>query len=78
MNFVKYCDNYFNIIRSNIFIHGRKLENTWTLLTKNAQVGDNELHVKDDISDWRVGDEIGIATTRRGDSTRHFITGILQ
>ena len=45
-------------------------------MTQNANAGDTELHLKDDISDWNIGDEIGIATTRRGDSTRHRITEI--
>ena len=45
-------------------------------MTQNANAGDTELHLKDDISDWNIGDEIGIATTRRGDSTRHRITAI--
>lgn len=62
--------------RSNIKIIGRELTNTWTLLTQNADSGDTELHVKDDISDWNVGDEIGVATTRRGDSSRHRIIAI--
>ena len=50
--------------------------NTRTLLTQNTHSGDIELHLKDDISDWNIGDEVGIATTRRGDSTRHRITAI--
>ena len=62
--------------RSNIEIIGSELTNTWTLLSQNADSGDTELHVKDDIADWKIGDEIGVATTRRGDSTRHRITAI--
>lgn len=50
--------------------------NTWTLLTQNTHSGDIELHLKDDISDRNIGDEVGIATTRRGDYTRHRITAI--
>ena len=45
-------------------------------MTQNANSGDITLHVKHDISDWNIGDEIGIATTKRGDSTRHRITAM--
>ena len=56
----------------------RKLERTWTLLSKNADEGASEISLKHDANwmNWRVGDTVGIATTNRGDSTLHKITYI--
>jgi len=61
-----------------IDIHGRKLQRTWTLLSKTVMAGETTLHLKHDpiAMGWQVGDRIGLATTSRGDSTVHRITQI--
>jgi len=60
-----------------IKIHGTPIE-TWTLLTANVNFNGKRLNLKTGAEEmgWKVGDEIGLATTRRGDSTRHVITNI--
>ena len=44
-------------------MHGSVITNTWTLLTATVNVGDTTLTVSDDISDWKVGDKIVVAST---------------
>ena len=54
-----------NSISSNIIIHGRKLERTWTLLSADAHPGTTTLRLKHDprLMNWQVGDVLGIAKT---------------
>lgn len=47
-------------------LHGAALVKTWTHATTNALVGATTLTVSDDISDWRVGDQIIVAGTQNG------------
>ena len=63
---------------SRIEMYGRPFERTWTLLAANAEAGATVLTLKHDPVQmgWAVGDEIGIATTRRSDAPRRFITSI--
>jgi len=57
---------------SSIKIHGRKLDQTWTLLASDVAAGDSVLMLKDDPIDmgWQVGDKIGIAATARDGQTQ--------
>eukprot|EP00122_Pirum_gemmata_P007993 Pgem_evm1s7355 len=61
-----------------IHIHGRELERTWTLLAQNAKPGEASITVdhNPEKMGWKIGDDIVIATTSKGDSTKHVITGI--
>jgi len=59
-------------------IHGRRLQRTWTLLSRTAERGDTQLFLKHDPSamGWRVGDHVGVATTSHGTSPEHRIVKI--
>eukprot|EP00928_Gymnodinium_smaydae_P064950 TRINITY_DN4816_c0_g1_i1.p1 TRINITY_DN4816_c0_g1~~TRINITY_DN4816_c0_g1_i1.p1 ORF type:complete len:1034 (-),score=94.12 TRINITY_DN4816_c0_g1_i1:368-3340(-) len=59
-------------------IHGRALQRTWTLLSRDVYPGAKDLPLKHDPRSigWRAGDRIGIATTSRGRSTVHTIESI--
>ena len=46
-----------------IQLHGRPIVNTWTRLASTAEAGASDITVEADVSDWRVGDEIAIAST---------------
>jgi len=70
---------YFGVYgKGRISVHGRPLESTWTELDRNHQAGSTKLYLKDDPTEmgWRVGDRIGVATTTRGESTKHTITEV--
>jgi len=66
--------------RARIEIHGRPLQRTMTLLSTEALSGSSQIALKHDPSEmgWRVGDQIGVATTnaRKADSTTHRITSL--
>lgn len=49
-------------------IHGRPLEQTWTLLARSAPAGGSQLILKHEAASmgWRVGDGVGMATTQYG------------
>ena len=59
-------------------IHGRPLARTWTLLKRTAVVGASQLELKHDAPSmgWRVGDRIGISTTRRRQAHAARIVGM--
>ena len=61
-------------------LHGRHISHTWTHLTSTANVGDTQITVELDVSDWRVGDEIVIASTNdrhsMGENEKHKIASI--
>ncbi len=44
-------------------LHGRPIANTWTFLAATADAGATTITVQDDVSDWRVGDEIMLPST---------------
>eukprot|EP00122_Pirum_gemmata_P002882 Pgem_evm1s2600 len=59
-----------------IEIHGRELKRTWSLLAANGEEGSDTISLQHNPEEmgWKVGDEIVVATTNRGDSTKHTIT----
>ena len=63
---------------SDIYLHGRQLERTWTLLASDAYKDNTHVTLKHNPIDigWQIGDEIAISTTKRSDSSRHKITNI--
>ncbi|CAE7214444.1 unnamed protein product [Symbiodinium pilosum] len=63
--------------KAHIKLHGQPL-GTWTLLAKDVASGDSELHLREDPRSlsWRVGDEIGIATTSRGQTRPYTIVSL--
>jgi hypothetical protein len=46
-----------------IQMHGCEITTTWTSLTNTLEVGTDSITVDGDVSEWKVGDEIAIATT---------------
>ncbi|CAK0820097.1 unnamed protein product [Prorocentrum cordatum] len=66
---------------SRIEIHGRPLARTMSLLSSGAAQGSSQLALKHDPGDmgWRVGDRVGVATTRarQSDSSEHTIVELL-
>ena len=65
---------------SSIKIHGRKLNQTWTLLSSDAQRGFTTLETRDDPESmgWRIGDIIGLAKTNSDDVGRGQQTKIVE
>lgn len=64
------------LMRGTLNLHGDR-EHTWTKLTRTAEAGSSKIEVLD-ASDWRVGDEIVLASTDfdpRQAEKRH-ITGV--
>ena len=55
-----------------IDIHGRKLQRTWTLLSKTVMAGETTLHLKHDpiAMGWQVGDRTG----KHGETTMTLLT----
>jgi hypothetical protein len=53
-------------------IDGREMKRTWTLLSQPLNVGDMTMKVMHDPArmGWRVGDRIGIATTKSGSGVK--------
>jgi hypothetical protein len=50
----------------------------WTELTATAEINATSITVKDDVSDWRVGDEIVIASTsfEHTEAERRVVTAV--
>ena len=46
-----------------IQMHGCEISQTWSTLADTLDVAGNEITVNDDVSEWKVGDEIAIAAT---------------
>ena len=44
-------------------MHGCEISQTWSTLADTLDVAGNEITVNDDVSEWKVGDEIAIAAT---------------
>ena len=44
-------------------IHGCQIRTTWSTLKNTLMVGDSSITVDGDVSEWKVGDEIAVATT---------------
>lgn len=75
-----YGDRFLMGCGGTVRILGMPKVRTWTLLSRSVAMGSKELFLKDDpiAMGWRVGDEIGIATTSVGYSTRHRIVNISE
>ena len=46
-------------------LHGQHIMNTWTRLSKTAEVNAGKISVTVPVPDWKVGDEIVIASTSK-------------
>ena len=61
-------------------LHGRPIVHPWTKLAQTASPGDTTITLLHDVSDWRVGDEIAIASTEMrtvvGENEKRTITAV--
>jgi len=53
-------------------IHGSPLNRTWVKLAANAKPGENYVVTTGEMSDWKIGDEVIITATERGESGGSF------
>lgn len=61
-------------------LHGKHILNTWTKLSKTVAPGDTEIELIFEVSDWKVGDEMVIASTSKSivENEVVIITGVLD
>eukprot|EP00443_Scrippsiella_acuminata_P042009 CAMPEP_0115286310 /NCGR_PEP_ID=MMETSP0270-20121206/61878_1 /TAXON_ID=71861 /ORGANISM="Scrippsiella trochoidea, Strain CCMP3099" /LENGTH=1525 /DNA_ID=CAMNT_0002703355 /DNA_START=436 /DNA_END=5010 /DNA_ORIENTATION=+ len=73
-----YGDRFLHGDGGTIEMFGKPLGRTWTLLSRSVAEGARELFLKHSPSDmgWSIGDQVGVATTSRGESTKHRIVDI--
>lgn len=48
-------------------IHGAPLKRTWVKLAADAKPGQNQVVVAETVADWRVGDEVIVTASERGE-----------
>ena len=63
-----------------IEIHGRKLQRTWTLLSKTVVAGETVLHLKHGPAEmgWQVGDRTAWRTSDGRDGASKMITDAMK